>query len=549
MVVLAGLSVAHAASIADSAALATTRNGVVRGVVDDDVVGFKGIPYAAPPVGPLRWRPPEPAPNWPGERDAVAFGAPCAQWATKGFGERAWNAAIAEHSSEDCLFLNVWAPAHRHGQVAPVMVFFPGGAFHGGSAAGLSAIEPSYDGSRLARRGVVVVTVNYRLGLFGFLATPELSAESPHHVSGNYALLDAIAALRWVQDNIAAFGGDPHNVTALGQSAGSYTVGLLMTSPLARGMFQKAIFHSNTVIDVEAESDDLKTAETHGAELMDALLGGNGGGIAVLRNIPASTLMAAMPDLRGREPRDAAVDGYVIPEQPAVVFHDGREPAIPLLVGNTARDGDLKFMGVAGNAKAEAAAANASRPLAGTHVPQQLDAAGAAQVQDYYKRHPDLAQAAQAFYADTRAVDPADGDVLAAFETDYRLRCGASLVARWHARIAPTRRFEFSHGYEPLGAVHIWDMMYLFGARLPPADQPRDARLTEQLQRYWVAFARSGDPNDPELPNWPKSAPRDPSPYLDFDSAGAVVRLGPRQRACELFAQKTERDIQALRAR
>lgn len=525
--------------------IASIASGALRGVIDLDVASFKGVPFAAPPVRALRWREPQPVQRWTGIRDASAFAAPCAQPAFD------WNRNLAEKSSEDCLYLIVWAPAHHvGGRPLPVMVFFHGGAYHGGSSAGSSNIEPSYDGSKLARRGVIVVTVNYRLGIFGFLADPTLTAESAHHASGNYALMDKIAALKWVQANIAAFGGDPANVTAMGQSAGSASVGFLMASPLAKGLFAKAIFHSNTVIDGQAGQATLRAAEANGAKLVAGLLGGHSGGIAELRRRPTKALLDAMlasPALRALEPRDPVIDGYVLPEQPAVVFEEGREAPVPLLVGNTSRDGDLGSMGTSGTPKASATLGDTARPLARTHMVAPLDTGGLAAVQNYYARYPDLAAAAQRVYADSAGVSPSDGDVITAFTTDFIFRCTASVIAEWHDRKAPTWRFQFSHGYEPLGAVHIWDMLYLFGWLQPPADQPRDALLSDQMQRYWVNFARTGDPNGPGLPQWPRS--RNRSLYLDFASDGAELGGAPRLEACNILADKTKRDIEALRDR
>jgi len=520
-----------------------TTAGALGGQVVAGVASFKGVPFAAPPEGPLRWREPAPVQPWPGLRNALEYGPPCAQIAM------AWNRAVAAQSREDCLYLNVWAPVRRGGAALPVMVFFPGGAYHGGSARGLSAIEPSYDGARLARRGVIVVTANYRLGIFGFLAHPELTAESPRHASGDYALMDNIAALTWVKANIGRFGGDPNNVTAFGQSAGSASVGFLMTSPLAKGLFAKAIFLSNTVVDGTAGEPTLKEAEAAGAAFARGLGAPAGGAIADLRRRPAQDLLNAVladPSLRKTEPRDPDVDGYVLPEQAALVFQAGREAAIPLIVGATARDGDFANMGVSGNPNASAAIGDAARPLAATHKVAPLTAEGDQAVQAYYAAYPDLAGQAARIYGDAAATDPADGDVLTAFDTDFRMRCGAALIARWHAGVAPTWRYEFSHGYEPLGAVHLWDLLYFFGWLQPPADQPRDARLNDQVQRYWAAFARSGDPNGVDLPTWPKSGAD--AAYLDFASQGAVAKAGLRTAACDLFARKTELDLKAVKA-
>ncbi|WP_304186798.1 carboxylesterase/lipase family protein [Phenylobacterium aquaticum] len=537
------------ASLVASAALAAPppsptvaiASGEVRGDWHGGVAGYLGLPYAAPPVGPLRWRAPQPVQPWSGLRDARQFGAPCAQMAMD------WNRAVAGQSREDCLYLNVWVPPHRVGQVLPVLVFFPGGAYHGGSARGLSAIEPSYDGARLARRGVVVVTANYRLGMFGFLAHPELSAESPGHGSGTYALMDQIAALQWVQTNISRFAGDPRNVTISGQSAGGYSVAALMTAPSARGLFAKAAMLSGTALDDTPVQPTLREAEASGATFVAGL---GGRSVADLRQRSAQQLidaMAADPALRKAEPRTPVVDGDVLPEQPGLVFRAGREAPVPLLVGATARDGDFDAMGVTGTPKAAASAADPARPLALTHNPAPLAAEGTQAVAAFYAAYPDLAAEAAKVYAAPGLTRPVDGDTIWAFQTDVTFRCGAALTARWHARVAPTWRYEFSHGYEPLGAVHLWDLAYLFGWRQPPADQPRDVRLTDQIQLYWTNFARTGSPNARGLPVWPQSKPKPGAgAYLDFASDGAVGRTGPRTAACDLFAAKVERDLAAL---
>ncbi len=515
-----------------------TTSGPVRGRISDGIVSFRGIPYASPPVGALRWRAPQPVKSWTGVRDALEFSAPCAQAAL------GWNDAIAADSREDCLYLNVWAPVRSSGGPLPVIVFFPGGAYHGGSARGLSAIEPSYDGSRLAARGVIVVSANYRVGMFGFLAHPQLSAESPRHSSGNYALLDSLAALRWTRDNIARFGGNPRNVTATGQSAGSATVGYLMTSRLSQGLFQKAIALSGPIVNDSPELQDLAQAERAGVEFTRALKISAAPSIAELRKRPAHELLAAMladPQVLRSEPKRVIVDGYVLSEQPAAVYRDGREMPLPLIIGATARDGDFDSMGVSGTPKAQATVADASRPLSDSHRVTGLASGDAAAIQQYYAGFTDLPARAVALYGGTDSTEPADGDAAVAFYTDIVFRCGSSLTARWHSRVAPVWLYQFSHGYEPLGAVHLWDLMYVFGWLQPPADQPRDARLSTQVQEYWAAFARSGDPNSAELPVWPRWGPA--GDYLDFRAAGASARAGLRSAACELFELKTQREL------
>ena len=538
-VALAGsLALGKADSATSDPTQIMTADGQLRGQVVGEVVAFKGVPFAAPPVGPLRWHEPMPVKHWPGTRNALAYGPPCAQ------ADMGWNSNVAAKSSEDCLYLNVWTPLH-HDKPLPVMIFFPGGAYHGGSAEGLSMIEPSYDGGKLAARSAVVLTANYRLGMFGFLAHPELSVESAHHVSGNYALEDNIAALKWIRTNIAKFGGDPNNVTIFGQSAGAFSVGFLMTSPLAKGLFAKAISESGTVL--RGGQPVLKDAENAGAKYLQSLGAPAKGAIAALRQKSSHDLIKAMMadnQIHTAEPRGPIVDGYVFPEQPALVFQAGHEAAIPYIVGATARDGDEDSMGVSGTPKADKTLADKARPLSSTHRVTPLTPADSKQVQAFYAKYGDLASQAAKLYGNKNTTDPTDGDVINSFNTDADFRCAGEMAAQWHARVAPSWQYQFSHGYEPLGAVHLWDMFYVFGWLKAPADQPRDAALVDQTQRYMIAFATGGDPNAAGLPNWPKSGAE--GAYMDFTSNGAVAKKGLRAAACHIFAQKTERDLAAL---
>lgn len=547
LIACAAMSAFLAVPVAMGATPPSTQVGVaggqLQGKAAGDVVSFKAVPYAAPPVGALRWREPQPVKPWAGIRNALDFGAPCAQ------ANLEWNKSTAAKSSEDCLTLNVWSPAKRD-KALPVMIFFPGGAYHGGGSQGANEIEPSYDGGKLAARGIIVVTANYRLGMFGFLAHPELSAESPHHVSGNYALLDQIAALNWVKANIGKFGGDPANVTISGQSAGSYSVGFLMTSPLAKGLFAKAIGFSGTVADFRLGASELKNAENDGTTFTKALGAPGKGGIDALRKKSAADLfkvIMASEKVHGIEPRGPVVDGYAFPEQPSLAFKQGHEAQVPFIIGNTARDGDVDSMGVSGTPKAAATLADKSRPLVATHKVAALSPEGVKQIEAYYAPNADLARQAVKLYSDKSGTDPVDGDVLTAFSTDIFFRCGAGITAHWHARTAPTWRYQFSHGYQPLGGVHLWDMMYVFGWTQAPADQPRDAKLVDQEQRYLVNFVTKGDPNGPGLPTWSKSGPADG--YMDFTSDGAASKAGLRTAACNIYAQKVERGMAALTAK
>src|SRR6266403_3202517 len=289
-----------------------------------DVVAFKGIPYAAAPVGPLRWRPPQPPVPWTGVRDATHFGADCMQ--------TPYVISTGQKTSEDCLTVSVWSAAHGRNARRPVMVFIYGGAFIGGSSA-----YPLYDGAKLAAAGVVVVGFNYRVGIFGFLAHPRLSAESPQHASGNYGPLDQIAALKWVRTNIAAFGGDPTRVTVFGESAGAVSVAVLMTSPLTQGLFSQAILQSPTLPPLAS----LAAAERSGVALDPD--------IAVLRRLPAAALLVHNGDFFPRSAHDVMavafpapiVDGYVVPVQPRSVFRTGAAHAVATIVGINADEGRM----------------------------------------------------------------------------------------------------------------------------------------------------------------------------------------------------------------
>ena len=314
------------------AALATpvrTASGPVSGVAgaDPSVTAFKGIPFAAPPVGDLRWRAPQPPAVWQGTRKAEQFSDSCIQ---KIVPERKpWTTEFMAHNQigEDCLYLNVWTAAKAATDKRPVLVWFHGGGYNEGSTA-----VPVYDGEELARKGLVVVTVNYRLGLFGFLAHPELSRESGHNASGNYGTLDQIAALQWVRQNIAAFGGDPGRVTIAGQSAGASSVHNMTVSPLAKGLFHRAIAESGSSVAANNRAAGMREAEEAGAKFA---VPKGASGIKQLRAMSWQELS----DLSGSPTSSfrPVVDGWVQPESPADTFAHGTQNDVPTLTGMTAR--------------------------------------------------------------------------------------------------------------------------------------------------------------------------------------------------------------------
>lgn len=300
-------------------------SGVIAGVTEGDVTAYKGVPYAAAPVGQLRWRPPQPAPRWDGVRDASAFGPACVQ---PPFAPSTW----AKGWSEDCLTINIWTPAKTPARPMPVLFVIPGGGFFAGGGA-----DPRTDARELVRQGIVVVTFNYRLGVFGFFAHPTLSKESPTHTSGNYGLMDQIAALRWVHDNIASFGGDPRNVTIDGCSVGGSSVLYFMISPLARGLFARGIAESAAL--VYAPIAHLKESH-YGFEAAEAAGLRFGADIAALRSLSAEELLArskTRTDIMYTDGIDywPIVDGVVLPDEPAKLLDAGKFSHTPLIIGTT----------------------------------------------------------------------------------------------------------------------------------------------------------------------------------------------------------------------
>jgi para-nitrobenzyl esterase len=437
--------------------------GMISGTATDnpEVRVFKGIPYAAPPVGDLRWRAPKPAAHWEGTRRADEFGPVCMQ----GGGQK---------MSEDCLYLNVWTGAKTGSEKRPVMVWIYGGGYYTGSGS-----QPMYDGAALAQKGAVVVTFNYRLGNFGFFAHPELTKESDRRGAANFGVMDAIAALEWVQRNIARFGGDPKRVTIFGESAGAGMVANLMTIPSAKGLFEGAIGESSAWATTrvsplstlaEAEQDGVKLADTVSAK-----------SLAELRAQPAEAIQKAG---RGQGP---VVDGWLIPEDPGKVFASGRQIDVPVLTGSNR---DESF---GGNPKSAADFVAQAR-----------------------KRFGDMADAFLKLY-------PAGSDEEARESAFYSGRDEMAFVMRNWARLVekpgkskafvyyfteqpprlPNARGAFAPG--PHGsATHVSEILYAFGH----LDGSRtwtdnDRQVADAMSSYWVNFAKNGDPNGKGLNQWP----------------------------------------------
>jgi para-nitrobenzyl esterase len=437
--------------------------GQLSGTAAGGVRIFKGIPFAAPPVGDLRWKPPQPVVPWSGVRAADAFSPDC--WQVPYPAGSAYGSE-PRPMSEDCLFLNVWTTA-RAGEKRPVMVWIHGGAWTRG-AASINA----YDGAALARKGVVLVSANYRLGALGFLAHPELTAESPQHASGNYAILDHVAALQWVRRNIAAFGGDPSNVTIFGESAGSWSVNTLQATALARGLFHRAIGESGSVLGRNATLAD---AEKAGSALGKAL---GAESLAALRAVPAEKL-AAQQTFR----TDITVDGWVLTDQVRSIFAKRKHNDVPVLIGSNADE-----------------LTTLSNPA---FFPQTLDGFG--KLRD--AQFPGMAAELDAAYPVRN--DSAIAGVLLAIGRDQAFTLGMRTWARVvNAGGRKAFLYQFTHvppGPNPRwGAYHAAEILYVFnsvGGR--PWAQDLDRRLADQLSAYWVNFATRGDPNGNGLPAWP----------------------------------------------
>ncbi|WP_294121876.1 carboxylesterase family protein [Sphingomonas sp.] len=451
---------------------------------------FKGIPYAAAPTGPLRWRPPQPAPAWRGVRKANSFSPACPQLGSYP------PDAPTEPTSEDCLALNVWAPAMNGAGKLPVMVWI-----HGGSLMNGSGSVPQYAGEQLAARGVIVVTINYRLGVLGFLAHPQLNKESRYGVSGNYGLLDQIAALKWVKRNIAAFGGDPDQVTIFGQSSGSFSASILASTPLARGLFRRAIGESGAVFE-PVELDPRFTP--NGAAEIGVGFANKAGAksVADLRKMPVATL------LKQRFNPQFNIDGHVIPASPHDAYEAGKQNDVDLLVGTNASEGSFFFD------PASVTVGNFDSVLGRTYPSLLLKAVGA---------KPGNTD------ADARRA-------AVATDTDIRFRWGMWAWARHALNSGKSRVFFYrfsgapayrpGHPYFGLGPTHGAEMPYVFGYLDKGAADwtSQDQALASTIQQYWTNFAKSGDPNGPGLPRWPR-----------FDNRRTMVmELGQEVRAAPL---------------
>lgn len=454
--------------------------GTLEGRAKDGVEAFVGIPYAAPPIGPLRWRPPEPAPRWKGIRVAAAFGNDCPQLRFPGDATPS-----TQPLDEDCLTLNLWRP--EGARRLPVMVWIHGGSFVAGSST-----SPVLDGAALARRGVLLISFNYRLGRFGFFAHPALTREAGGKPHANFAFLDMIAALQWVKANAAAFGGDPDNVTIFGESAGGSAVNFLVASPMAEGLFDKAIVMSGANRERFARIDVDRPGRTS-AQFAGVGFAAKAGLVqpdaAALRALPADKVQGglAMWDVQGELFAGPVIDGHSVVADPIERFAGGAVPKIPYIIGSTSAE----------------LSEEAYAPVMMDLIRARTSISGMASLERAYGDPPALG-----------LID------------DYLF----TEAARGYARImaahgAPTWRYVFDHIAEAdrakrKGAAHASELAYLF-SNLPAAAGADDRKIAKMMGDYWVNFARTGDPNGDALPDWPRSGANDP--LLLFGASDATA--------------------------
>jgi len=475
--------------------------GLVRGLVvgdTNDIQLYRGVPFAAPPVGELRWKAPQPAKGWDGIRECYTFGAASPQKAVPFISAFA-GMGLDAPMNEDCLYLNVWAPVEREHGPLPVMVWIHGGGYTMGAGS-----QRLYEATDLARRGAVVVSINYRLGPLGFFAHPQLSAEDEHGVSGNYGLLDQIEALRWVQRNIAVFGGDPNRVTIFGESAGGGSVFSLLVSPLTKGLFHRAIAQSGPALNfahLKKTHYGFQSAEDAGVEFAKSCGAPEGDGqLAALRAMSPEKLLKTAPTLEGG-PRTftmranmlklaPVVDGYVLPDDVMTILSEGRQHPVPLIVGANKDEATIfALMGVMPKGVEDLKAS----------LEQNLGVQLATNMLELYptKTAADVRRTVTELMGDFLFVAPA--------------RYVASSMR--HAK-APAYMYHFAHPPagvtgRSFGAHHGAEVPYILGnLELAGSDvTPNDEEIASALANYWVQFAATGNPNREGQPNWPQYDP------------------------------------------
>ena len=502
---LAGLTAAAAPPVAP----VEIADGLVQGVADGrtDTVAYKGIPFAAPPIGALRWAPPQPPARWTGVRQADHFGADCPQPVSPA------HPSTLERLDEDCLYLNLWAPAAKSAEKYPVLVWIYGGSFIGGGTS-----DPHFDGAKLAARGVVLVTVNYRTGALGYLAHPALSKASPSGASGNYGVMDNIAALRWVRANIAAFGGDPARVTVFGQSAGAVSVNMLLAAPSAKGLLAGGIVQSGPLFGLTPAMRERPVAEAFGERFMAAR---GATTVAEMRALPWEKLQVLNPEEQKALllPFAPIADGDVLPLTATHAFQQHREDPLPLIIGSTAQENS-------------------------SSVPAHFTPA-------------DFEQWVRATYGDKADAilplwphaDDTEARTSRVTLRSYAINEGSLYEARLHAQVQPkTWLYRFdrvapSPDAALYGADHGSDVAYTFDDLTPGKRQWTDVdrEVSVDLITYWINFARTGNPNGKGVSHWP-AVTEAATPILHFgderrvEPVADIARLGMARRAEDVKA-------------
>ena len=486
LVCLPGTGAAPAAA-QDAGRVVTVEGGQLAGApstLGGEVMVYRGVPFAAPPVGDLRWRPPEPPAAWEGVRDATEAAPACMQNPLPAAVRTFYDAGV-DRMDEDCLYLNVWTAAGPDDRV-PVLVWIHGGGLSIGNGADIT-----YDGTRLAQRGVVLVTINYRLGAFGYLAHPLLGAESGHGASGNYGLLDQVAALGWVQRNIAAFGGDPSRVTIFGESAGSWSVNQLMATPLARGLFHAAIGESGGGFGSRGGAAPRAEIESAGERFVEALLGdGAAPSLEAMRAASADAVQGVAPELVRST---ANVDGWVFPDTVYDTFAAGRQADVPVIVGSNADE--MTMLGGAAGAETLEQYRETIRNEYGEHADALLETFPAATDEEAQRAR--IASGTAATFG-------------------WEMRTWARMM---ETVSSPAYLYFFSRvppapDADRYGAYHTAEIPYVFDnfgvSPHPYANRDysdTDRRLSDILASYWVNMAATGDPNGEGLPEWPAYDP------------------------------------------
>lgn len=502
-VVLAGLCLIAGCTMAEDKdkglGIVKTEGGYVSGINQSELSVYLGIPYAAPPTGDLRWRPPQPAKPWEGIYKADKFGPSCPQAVSKDFGPE-W---YPGNMSEDCLYLNVWTPASNSSEKLPVMVFIYGGAYMRGSST-----LPLYNGTALAKKGVVVVTFNYRVGVLGYMAHPQLSKESPNNTSGNYALLDQEAVLKWVQKNIAAFGGDPAHVTIFGESAGAANIISQLAIPQSKGLYSQAIVESGGIWSNGPAIIGYRTkaeAENYGQKFAESLGYSGADAIQKMRNVSAFDLVNKTPNAWNstfwsfHDPAfKPTIDGWLIPEEPQEVFRQGRQNPVNLLIGSNADEGTLL-----------AAKTNLTAPGYWKFLQDSFGESAIQMLARYPARNESEVQ-----YRMERIA------------TDIDFALASKFIAESMADLnQSTYLYKFTYVLpgQPNGAYHTSELYFVFRPSYWKAD-PTSAEVSDYVIDMWTRFAKTGNPNGGINVTWPQySSEKDQ--YLDI-GAIPVVKTG-----------------------